>query len=543
MMGMHPRPFPAIMVAMNAHLRALAMVVGAFAVAQSPLVTTFASNNSGSVGGGIYFDLTANVAVTITALDVALGVPMGIAGSVDVLTCAGTRTGNQTNAAVWTQVSTGAVTSAGPGAPSTVAIAPFPLAPGIHGIAFRGVGVGFAYTNGNGGNGNYATGALSLAAGEATNVAFTSPLVTSRVVDCRITYTVPAGVVEAAATPYGAGCYNRFASFYEFFATAAQFDLANSSLSMQPVGGGYHVVPGVVNYVPPSAAATTLALGDDSEVTVALSAPLSVAGGNASSLTVCSNGFVSVASGNGVGFDPDVPTMLAAPQTAWWAWHDFDPTLPGSGQVKFEEVGSVACITWDGVWDYGGASASYASTQQFQFDESTGAVHILFLTMSAQGNGHLVGYSPGGASADPGNSDLEAALAAAITLVSPSAAESPALALTGSPRPVIGNTVVLRTSLIPAGTPLGLMVFGLLPLVPGVDLTSLGMPGCFQWNNALLMRTFAVSGATANTNMFVPNNNALAGVHLYAQSATLTSGLNAFGLISSNGLDLLAGNL
>jgi hypothetical protein len=108
---------------------------------------------------------------------------------------------------------------------------------------------------------------------------------------------------------------------------------------------------------------------------------------------------------------------------------------------------------------------------------------------------------------------------------------------------VLGNTVVFSTSLIPAGTSLGLLVFGLVPLAPGVDLTSLGMPGCFQWNNALLMRSFAVGGSTASASMFIPNNPALAGVHLYAQSATLTPGLNAFGLITSNGLDLRAGNL
>jgi hypothetical protein len=531
------------MAGMHAHLRALATAVGAFAAAQSPLVTTFASNNSGSVGGGIYFDMTANVAVTITALDVALDLPAGTAGSVDVLTCAGTRTGNQTNAAVWTQVATGSVTSAGSGAPSSVAIAPFALAPGSRGVALRGVGVGFAYTNGNGSNQNYATGALSLAAGEATNVAFTPPLVSLRVVNCRIAYTVPAGVVEAAATTYGAGCYDRFASFYENFASAGLFDLANTSLSMQPSGGGYRVVPGVASYVPPSGAATALALTDDSQITVALGAPLPIPGGTTTSLCVCSNGFVSVASGNGIGFSPDVATMLAAPRTGWWAWHDYDPGIPGSGQIKFEEVVGVACITWDGVWDYGGSAAANANTQQFQFDESTGAVHILFRTMSALGNGRLVGYSPGGPSADPGNRDLSATLAATFTLVPPTAVESFALALAGSPRPVLGNTVVLRTSLIPAGTSFGATLLGLVQRNPGIDLTSLGMPGCFQYDDPVATQTFTVSGSTASSSLVVPNRAVFVGVHVYAQSGTFTPGLNALGLISSNGVDLRVGNL
>src|SRR5262249_21344836 len=339
------------------------------ALAQSPLVTTFGNNNAGGVGGGIYFDITANTTVTVTGIDVNLNVASGTVGGVDVLTCPVTRVGNLPILASWTQVSTGGVTSAGPGAPSTVAIAPFVLAPGTYGMAFRGVGVSFAYTNGTGANQNYATGALALAAGEASNIAFTAPLFTPRVVNCRISYTLPPAVAEATATTYGTGCYNQFASFYENFASSASFDLSNTSMSMLPSGGGgYTVLPGFTAYVPPSVGATVLALTDDSEVPVTLTAPMPIPGGSTTSLTVCPTGFVSVATGNATLFPPAVATMLSAPQTAWWAWHDFNPAIVGSGLVKFEEIAGVAYITWDGVWDYGGTAAANASTQQFQFD-------------------------------------------------------------------------------------------------------------------------------------------------------------------------------
>jgi hypothetical protein len=163
--------------------------------------------------------------------------------------------------------------------------------------------------------------------------------------------------------------------------------------------------------------------------------------------------------------------------------------------------------------------------------------------MSTQGNGRLVGYSPGGPSADPGNRDLSVPLAATFTSVPPTAAESSGLALAGSPRPVLGSTVVLSTSLIPAGTSLGAVIFGLARLDPGIDLSSLGMPGCLQFDNAVATRTFPVSGSTASANLFVPNRTTFVGVHVYAQTATFTPGFNALGLITSNGVDLKVGNL
>ncbi|HEU4417956.1 MAG TPA: discoidin domain-containing protein, partial [Planctomycetota bacterium] len=214
----------------------------------------------------------------------------------------------------------------------------------------------------------------------------------------------------ASNTVLGQGCIRSFTSFYEMFTTSASFDLMNSGLSLFMLPQGYLVTPLTTSYVPPSGGATTLTLTDNSQVAVALSSTFPYYGGSTSSLMVCSNGFVSVATGNGTGATPAVTTMLNASQTAWWAWHNYNPAAVGGGQVKFEQVGPIAYITWDGVYD---AGLTTPNTLQFQFDTGSGSVHIVFGAMSGLGNGHLVGYSPGGAaSIDPGSTDLSAALPA-----------------------------------------------------------------------------------------------------------------------------------
>src|SRR5262249_19895353 len=201
------------------------------------------------------------------------------------------------------------------------------------------------------------------------------------------------------------------------------------------------------------------------------------------------NGFVSVATGNGTGFTPASATMLGAPQTGWWNWHDYNPTTVGSGIIKFEEVGGIAYVTWDGVWNYAGTTAADANTFQFQLDESSGAVHLVFQTMSALGNNRLVGYSPGGASLDAGSQDLSVLLPGSISL--PGADLAP-LALNASARPITGTSINLVTTHIPVGTALGATLLGLTQFNPGIDLTGLGMPGCFQYTSASVSLLFLV---------------------------------------------------
>jgi hypothetical protein len=199
-------------------------------------------------------------------------------------------------------------------------------------------------------------------------------------------------------------------------------------------------------------------------------------------------------------------------------------------------------VTFDGVYDYGGTSAASANTFQYQFDENTGIVHIVYQTMSGLGNAVLVGYSPGGASMDPGSRDISATLAGSFN-VTGSASEGRGLALAASARPVIGAVLNLDTAEIPAGTLIGATLLGFGQFNPGIDLSFLGMPGCFQYVTIQKPLLFFVSGSTGSVPLGIPNNAGLVGMHVFAQSVTFSAGFNAMNMLSSNGVDLGLGNL
>ena len=94
---------------------------------------------------------------------------------------------------------------------------------------------------------------------------------------------------------------------------------------------------------------------------------------------------------NGTGGTPSATTFLDAANMFWsLCWRDFNPALAGSGAIKFEQIGNIAYVTWDGVWDAAGTSAANASTMQAQFDVVTGTVHYVYGTTSALGNAQVL---------------------------------------------------------------------------------------------------------------------------------------------------------
>jgi len=339
----------------------------------------------------------------------------------------------------------------------------------------------------------------------------------------------------ATNTALGTGCIQSFASFYENFA-AGTLDLGGTSFSMLPSGQGYLVLPGITSYVAPSGTATSLTLTDDSETTVTLSSPFPYPGGTTSSLTVCSNGYVSVASGNGTGFAPVVNTFLNAPQTGWWSWHDFNPLAGGA--VKFEEIGGIAYITWDNVRNFAGTTTADDSTFQLQFDTASGIVHFAYQTMTATGNGFLVGYSPGGASNNPGSRDISATLPGTFATAD---ADVLPLSVTGASRPVTGTSWNLNVNNMPPAALIGIDIFGFTD--PGVnDLFFLGMPGC-PLRSALDVMIGWINTGSHTYSLPIPANPTLVGVHVFTTSAMLLPSANPFGAITANGIDGMVGDL
>jgi hypothetical protein len=72
-------------------------------------------------------------------------------------------------------------------------VADFPLGQGLWGIAYVANGFDNVYTNGTGLNQNHFSADCDISAGKASNVPFTAPLFTPRVVNTRIHYCASAG--------------------------------------------------------------------------------------------------------------------------------------------------------------------------------------------------------------------------------------------------------------------------------------------------------------------------------------------------------------
>jgi hypothetical protein len=171
--------------------------------AQSPLTTTFASNNSGSAGGGVYFDLTSTTDLQITQFDLNCNSATPQAVDIHVYWRVGTAFGNEGSNAGWNDGGTdqgGVMTS--PTATPTSFTLTFPLCIPANvavGIAIQMNGVGNAYTNGtNPTPGNvYTTTELTLAGGTAGNALFAGTVFSPRVVNTNVHYSLGACSVYA----------------------------------------------------------------------------------------------------------------------------------------------------------------------------------------------------------------------------------------------------------------------------------------------------------------------------------------------------------
>jgi hypothetical protein len=351
-----------------------------------------------------------------------------------------------------------------------------------------------------------------------------------------IDYVPPPVGTFATNALTGAGCIAvADASFYESFTTSAAFDLSNSAITLIRSTEGYLAVPGATAFVPPSGSAQTLALSDNSNVAVTLSLAMPVGrSASTTTLVVNSNGFVTANTATTTTGTPSATTLLNNLR-AFWAvcWHDMNPTIAGGGQVKFEEISGVAYVTWDGVWDNSGTTAANANTMQAQFDLASGNVHYVYGAMSVLGNARMVGFSDVGGSPNAGSIDISALLP--TTFVAASFRQD-ALTLGPTSRPVIGTNWNLSVTDIPAPGLIGVAIYGLTdPALP--DLFFLGMPGCGLRASLDYLAPWISAGPSQAYSLALPNSPALINLHVYTNAAVLQPGVNAFGAITSNGVD------
>ena len=345
----------------------------------------------------------------------------------------------------------------------------------------------------------------------------------------------------AAAVDFGEGCGgDPSESVYEAFSgpglSGPPFDLAQTSFRWIRSASGYSLVQQPAPFVAPSANAQPVAAGaTDGQQAFTLSAPMPYAVGTTNTLNVRTKGQVEL-DGPPIQWFFMYPSLLQDwPNTAFHCWHDFDQASPGSGPIVYEEVAGVAYVTWNGVHS---RSVALPSTVQWQFDVATGDVALVVLgaagILAATYDSTFVGYSVGGASILREPTDLSA-LTGVIAIPDAPAVCGP-LWMTHIGLPFVGNALFQYTiSDIPASSPLAFQMFGTSALSPAVDLTAIGMPGCFAYTSADLGATSEPAmGGNANIGLPIPASNALAGVSLTAQ-AVVFSQATPLNLVTSNG--------
>ncbi|HIE70872.1 MAG TPA: hypothetical protein EYP98_12270, partial [Planctomycetes bacterium] len=459
----------------NADLQtALANPLGVCAVpcggGGSPLTTTFADNNSGSVGGAVYFALegvAGGGGATITDIDLNCIGAGGVAGTIEIYlqdSCTFDHLG------VWGgPVATGSATTAASGSPTNFVLStPLTIGEGCCiSVAIVAGGFGNAYTNGTAGSLTFATTHLSLTAGKASNVPFAGSAFSPRVVNANFHYTVggscPAG---ASAEVIGAGCVADFTSFYEVMTTAA-FDLSNTDFTATFSPTGYTVSSALgAGIIPPGAigAPAVLALPDDGQVAA-----------GTLGIVVGSNGWVALGGGNSNAFAPTPATMLSNPSTAVYCWTDLQPNA--SGTVSYEEDVATGRTrtTFDGVNGWNTPDPHFI---QFDFNVVTGDWQLRIGAVGfANPEDWLVGYSKAGPSADPGGIDLTLS---SLFAFNTQLADTVPLTLESVGTPIIGSPFMLTTTNIEPTAIFHVGIVGLTQVnVPLQFVFPTANPGCF----------------------------------------------------------------
>ena len=440
----------------------------------SPLTTTFANNNGGASGGAVYFELECTSASGLTIPDIALNVggTGGAAANFSLYLQMLAAPNTTDPLGFWgLPITTGTAASTLPaGTPTHFSLSPpLQLGQGCRvGVAIAG-NFAHAYTNGTAAFQTYSTAELTLAGCCATNVPFTAPIFTPRVVNAQISYT-SGGVCPPVATcvAQGQGCVKEFSSFYEVL-TPLGMDLSGRRLSATNVGTlavpSFNVTTAIAGLQPigsvgPSAA---LVLADDQVIAA-----------GTLGLFVSSNCQIFNGPGGTAGFVPTATTFLNGTPSYISSWTDLNPAAAGSGQVFYEEnAGSgLAQITYSGVY---GFSTTTPNTVQFRINTVNGSFSITWGALSTSNpQSWLVGFSPAGPNIDPGSVDISA-----TALIHTQPADNPGLGLTCLSRPAQGGTWAVNTTNIAANAFLHLRVIGLAR--PGVPLGIIGFPpSCSQ---------------------------------------------------------------
>ena len=111
-----------------------------------------------------------------------------------------------------------------------------------------------------------------------------------------------------------------------------------------------------------------------------------------------------------------------------------------------------------------------------------------------------------------------------------------AMTLAGVPsaRPVLGSTLQVDVAGAPPAVPVFLMIAGVVPYTPKIDLTAVGMPGCELGLEMITLESVPQTSGSGQWSLAIPNSPLWLGQSVWHQAVGLDPGVNALGLITSN---------
>lgn len=339
----------------------------------------------------------------------------------------------------------------------------------------------------------------------------------------------------AAAEMFGVGCYQTTGTFYEQFG-AAQFDLGGTTtttvgLSLVPIANGYRVENGPNAWFAPTSTALTMA--DDGLVTCTLPFSFTAPGGATTQVRMCGNGFVWLsASAIDNDYTPSIAELVSGARRFAPLWMDLNATAGGSCHYDVDPAGTAVYFTWLDVPAYNAGTVGNTFQLVLRQDQS---VEYRYRSVANTPAGCLVGWTRG-ATAVPTERDLGGELPFTVTV------DGDPLTFTPTNRPIQGTTqqIVLSNIVNPTGS-FGMVLAG--ARVPGLELGFAGMPGCFLYQTADIFFWFLMPLSPWPWAVAIPLDPSLTGSQITCQGVTLTPGVNAFGALSANGVELTFGTL
>ena len=523
---------------------AAAVALGCGVQAQTRCLQTinpFASNNGGSAGGIVYMDIdTKGNNLLLTDIHVNTGIGAGTAIGVEVYLCPTTYIGNETSAAAWTFAGSMTGTAANQDEASITSGAAC-VAAGTYGMAILAVGFGHRYTNGStvvGPNYTYSNPDLSLTLGKAQNTPFSSAPFSPRLGNVEICYQVTTAAPTCASTStLGQACGGNTGGYagYELFDSVSPIDITGYQLTFNASAGSYSITGGATNpIVVPSASAVNIAAGDDTVTEVTGLPGYATAFGTQTSIWICSNGYIFMTATGRGDFSATVAEFLAEGPRVAPLWEDFNPSANGAVLIEVDPVDpTLVHITWDQVPEFG---ASVYNTIQCSIS-ANGDIEVKYDAGNVVATG-IVGISSGNGTADLGGLDVSSLSGYAIP-----GGFSPNMEMSTADRPVLGSTVTSTITGIPGGAAAGFMGYSFVPYAtPGLDLTSVGAPGCALLGDTSIVEPIALTGgSTESVALTIPTTATLAGNTLYEQAIVLAPGFNTLGAVLTNGIALNLG--